>query len=269
MTAAAPFVKTSERWDATHLFEFLEALPPEAVLRLKQSQGLLEQNADKSSLKGPKLDARDLQKHLLWVSSNALAYPFKDETQLAYHRVVTSVAETAGVPKSALSDAPTFAIERELLLIIFTQLWDELGKEQRLELLSRIDPNGSIKDKGAIAALGGASALAALQATVMFSGFAFYTTMSVVIATVAGFFGITLPFAAYTSASAIVGFLSGPIGWAIMGVTAVGGLALAGKPNHKKTAAFIGQLHALKVEALMAAGASEREIFAQRTPRIS
>jgi hypothetical protein len=44
-------------------------------------------------------------------------------------------------------------------------------------------------------------------------------------------------------------------------LTALGGLALAGRANSKKTAAFICQVHLLKVAALLAAGTPEREVF--------
>ena len=55
--------------------------------------------------------------------------------------------------------------------------------------------------------------------------------------------------------------LNRSIGWAIAGVVAVGGFALAGRANVQKTTAFISQIHALKVAALLEAGASEEEIF--------
>jgi uncharacterized protein YaaW (UPF0174 family) len=100
-----------------------------------------------------------------------------------------------------------------------------------------------------------------LSATAAFSGFAFYTTMSVTIATVALAAGVTLPFVAYAGASTLVGVLSGPVGWAIMGMAALGGAALAGRADPQKTTALIAQLHALKVEALIAAGVPERDVF--------
>ncbi|MEZ4731397.1 MAG: hypothetical protein R3E79_30125 [Caldilineaceae bacterium] len=136
-----------------------------------------------------------------------------------------------------------------------------MSVEQRQELLNKIDPNGKIKDKAAIAALTGSGAIAVLSTSVAFSGFAFYTSMSVAISTVAGFFGLTLPFAAYTGASSVVAFLSGPVGWAIAGIAALGGIALAGRANVTKTSAFISQIHALKVAALIEAGIPEKEIF--------
>lgn len=261
MAKAAPFVKPGENWSADHLFLFLSALPPQALLQIKQSQGLLERDAIEADLKGPVEDARSIQKHLLWLSSNVLAYPFRDESALIYHEAVTWVAKKAGVDDATLRTSTTFRLETELHRLLFAQMWEKLSPEQRAELLRKLDPNGTIKDRGGIAAMTGAGALTALSGTVAFSGFAFYTTMSVTVASVASAVGATLPFAAYTGASATVGLLSGPIGWAIASVSALGGLALAGRANVRKTAALVAEIHALKVEALRAAGASENGLF--------
>lgn len=261
MAKAAPFVKPKEKWTAEHLFDFLRALPASAMLDLKKSLGILTQDAGEDQLHGSDQDARDIQKHALWLSTNVLSYIFRDETKLSYHELVTWVAKKADVASATVNAAPTFALERELLKILFAQLWDRMNVQQRNELLVKLDPNGEIKDKASIVALGGAGALALLGATVAFSGFAFYTTMSVAIASAAGAVGVTLPFATYIGASSAVGVLSGPIGWAIMSIAALGGLALAGRANVRKTTLLIGQLHALKVEALLAAGVAEHEVF--------
>jgi hypothetical protein len=103
--------------------------------------------------------------------------------------------------------------------------------------------------------------LATLSATVAFTGFAFYTTMSVTIATVACAVSEILQFSTYAEASTVVGVLSGPVGWAIMRVATLGGVALAGRPNLQKTTVLIAQLHTLKVEALIATGVPEQYVF--------
>lgn len=261
MARAAPFVRPKERWTADHFFNFLRALPASAMLALKKSLGILGPEAGEDQLHGGDQDARDIQKHALWVSSNVLSYLFRDETKLSYHELVIWVSQQADVPPTTINAAPTFALERELLKLLFAQLWDSMSAQQRSELLEKLDPNGEIKDKTAIVALSGAGALAALSATVAFAGFAFYTAMSITIASIAGAVGVTLPFAAYLGASSIVGVLSGPVGWAIMSVAALGGIALAGRANLRKTTLLIGQLHALKVEALVAAGVPEHAVF--------
>lgn len=261
MARAAPFVKPKERWTAEHFFDFLRALPASAMLSLKKSLDILSPEAGEDQLHGNDQDARDIQKHALWLSTNVLSYLFRDETKLGYHDLVTWVSKEADVPATTINTAPTFPLERELLKLLFAQLWDRMNAQQRNELLVKLDPNGEVKDKAAIVALSGAGALAALGATVAFAGFAFYTTMSIAIASVAGAVGVTLPFATYVGASSLVGVLSGPVGWAIMGIAALGGIALAGRANLRKTALLVGQLHALKVEALVAAGVPEHEVF--------
>ena len=85
--------------------------------------------------------------------------------------------------------------------------------------------------------------------------------MSATIAAVATAMGVTLPFAAYAGAATAIGVLAGPIGWAIAGLATLGGIALAGRADLQKTTAFIAQIHALKVEALMAAGVREKDVF--------
>jgi len=261
MAKAAPFVKPKEKWTADHFYNFLNALPADTMLALKKSLGILSSDANETHLNGSEQDARDIQKHALWLSSNILAYPFRDAAKLNYHDLATWVGGKAGLDQPLIQNAPTFVLERELLKHLFPQMWDKLTKQQREDLLAKVYPNGTIKDQAAIVALGGAGALAVLSGTVAFTGFAFYTTMSVTIATVAGTLGVTLPFAFYAGASSLVGVLFGPVGWAIMGTVALGGVVLKGSPNLQKTTALIYQLHALKIEALVAAGVPEKDVF--------
>jgi uncharacterized protein YaaW (UPF0174 family) len=261
IAAAAPFVKPKEKWGADHLYAFLNSLPDEAMLSLMKGLGMVDSKAGLGVLRGKSKDVREIQKQALWLSTNILAYPFRDETTLNYHELVAWVASSAGVKRAIVGTQSTFILEREVQKQIFAELWDKLTPKQREELLKNIDPNDHIKDKAAIAALSGAGALGVLSLTVAFSGFAFYTTMAVTVSTVAGFFGLTLPFAAYAGASSLIAFLSGPVGWAIMGLAALGGLALAGRADVKKTTAFVCQVHALKVAALVADGVPEKDVF--------
>lgn len=260
---AAPYVRAREVWKADHLFDFLSNLPPSARLSMMQELELLPEDAGVDQLHSRSRDVREIQKQVLWISSNIFTYPFRDETELDYHQLVRWVAEDAGVDEKKCGRLSTFALEREIQLQIFAQMWDNLTVEQRAKLLEKIDPHGKIKDRVALTALGGAAALGVLSTSVAFTGFAFYTTMAVTISTVAGFFGVTLPFAAYTGASSLVAFLSGPVGWAVMGLVALGGVALAGRANVVKSTAFVCQIHSLKVAALIASGTAETAVFGQ------
>ena len=224
------------------------------MLNLKKGIGLLDPMAVESQLNGPERDAREVQKQTLRLSSHFITYPFSDEKQVDYHEITKWVCRKAGVPSKVLEQASTFTLERELQNLLFEKMWDKLTPEQREELLAKVDPSGTIKNATAIAALGGAGALTALSTTVAFTGFAFYTTMSSTIAMLAGSLGVTLPFTAYAGASTIVAVLSGPVGLAVIGAMAIGGIALAGGPDLQKTTTLICQVHALKIEALEAAG---------------
>lgn len=261
ISAAAPFVLPKIKWTPNHLHGFIRALPQDARLELKKSVDLLSSGATASNLLSGDQDAKDIQKRVLWLSSNVLTYPFKKASNLDYHALVTWVSAEAGVSKNIVNSSSTFILERELFKMLFAQLWDKMTTKQRQDLLTKVDSAGLIKDKAAMAALGGAGALAALSTTVVFTGFAFYTTMSVAISSVASAIGVVLPFAVYGSAASLIGILSGPIGWAIMGISAIGGMALAGRANLKKTTAFVAQIHALKVEALAAAGVPWKSVL--------
>lgn len=264
IAASAKFVDPKLRWTPNHLYNFLNSLPPEARLDLKRSLELLPSSATARSLQTSAQDADDIQKKVLWLSSNILAYPFKKAKNLDYHKLVSWVATEAGVSKQVVRVASTFDIERDFYRIIFAQLWDKMTREQREELLKKVDPNGHIADKAAIAALGSAGALAVLSTTVAFTGFAFYSTMSIAIASLAAAAGVTWPMATYVGASALVGILAGPVGWAIMSLAFVGGIALLGRANLQKTTTFVAQIHAFKIEALAAASVSENIVFQKR-----
>lgn len=261
IAATAPAVFPKLKWSPGHLHDFLRSLPEDARLTLKKSLELLPSKATVADLQHAAVDADDIQAKVLWLSTNIFAYPFMKASKLDYHKLVAWVAEEAGVRKPIVNSASTFTLERELFKMLFAQLWDKMTAKQREDLLKKMDSAGLIKDKAAMAAMGGAGALAALSTTVAFTGFAFYTTMSMAIASVASAIGVVLPFAAYGSAASLIGILSGPIGWVIMGLSALGGLALAGRANLQKTTAFVAQIHALKVEALAAAGVPEKSIF--------
>lgn len=67
--------------------------------------------------------------------------------------------------------------------------------------------------------------------TVGIAGFAAYTTLSTVIATAAGFVGLTLPFAVYVYASSAFALMSNPI---ILGAaTLLGGGFTMSRANHQ------------------------------------
>lgn len=188
-----------------------------------------------------------------------MTYAFR--TELDYHGMATWVASRADPNPYQDWNISTFKVERKLYQTLFVELWGRLNEAQRRELLVKIDPAGSTKDLVGKAAATGSAALATLSAGVAISGFAFYTAMSTTIAAVAATVGGTVPFAAYATASTVVGVLSGPVGWAVMGLAGLGGLALLGRANVALTTAYVCRIHALKVEALVAAGIPAELVF--------
>lgn len=236
-----PYVKPTTRWTSLELTAFLEHLN-------KDEQALILASVGK-----PK-DAfivADVKAQVVWLASNVVTYPFRNTTDCNYHEYILQwLASEYDVDKRYQLAAPSFVLERKILDSVFIQIWDKLTADQRRQILTSIDKEGAIKDKAGIASLGGAAALAALSATVYFTGFAFYTSMSTAICAAAGFFGVTLPFAAYTGASSTVAALSGPVGWAILGLAALGSVIIFGRANATKTAAFVTQMHLLKVQSL-------------------
>ena len=196
-----------------------------------------------------------IKRKLMWVSSHLLLYPFKS-SEVDYHSLVQWVARAKGIPAEQVQALPTFALERQIVDRYFADLWDKLTPEQRREVLDRLerDLGETIPNKAAIASMGAAGAFVALAAAVKLSGFAFYTTMSVVIWHVGALFGITFPFAVYTTASSLVALLAGPLGWILATGLFVTGSVLAGQASVEKTASFIMALHLLKAHAFHEAG---------------
>lgn len=202
------------------------------------------------------ISSQAIKNGLLWVAYSTLKYPFLKTENINYHEIVQWVAEKKGIDSDQVKTLPTFELERKILEKYFAEIWDKLTPEQRKDLLRRIEKEtrSEIKNKAGIALMGGGAAIAALGATVAFTGFTFYTTMSVVIYTVAGWFGLTLPFSVYMGASSTVALLAGPIGWAIAASAVSVGVVWAAWPSVDRTASFVMQLHFIKAQRLKQEG---------------
>lgn len=253
MASLAPLVQPLAKWHEQELANFLQALPPAAMLAVQQTIGMVSAQDDAAKLQGPTVDTLAVQIRLQQLSSHFFKRAFKKPGVFDYHDMMKWVADRSGVASNVVQNASSYGLERKLLELVFIEQWDRLSMAQREEVLQKLD-SGMTSNKAAIAALGGAGALAALSTTVALSGFAFYSGLSTTIAAVAAAAGATAPFAVYTSASTIVAVLSGPVGWAIGGMAALGGLTLLGRPNARHVISFVSTLHLLKVQALKAAG---------------
>ena len=257
----AKYVHPKVSWSYAELNDFLDVMPDTGIISLQKSLHLIPHDAKAPSIEDRTTTLKEIQTQLLWYSSNVVTYPFRHEGKIGYHNLAKWVGTELGVDQWILDTQPTLVVERAIQEKLFVDIWDKMSPEQRRDVLQKVDADGYLKDHGAIAALSGAGALAALSMTVHLAGFAFYATMSTVICTVAGFFGVTLPFAAYTGAASTVAFLSGPVGWALLAIAAAAGVTMAGRANPRKTAAVICQIHALKVAALEASKQTDGGLF--------
>ena len=239
----ASYVKADAIWTPNHFNEMLNHCDASRLTALEKSL-----NLEPGGGAFYKRVVR-IKKDFIWESSHITEYLFKNVELVEYHKTVQWLAKKHGIAKDVREQESTFILERLIFEQIFHNLWEELTIQQRSELLKKIDTDGKL-DIETLALMGGTTALATLATTVYFTGFAFYTTMTTVMYTVAGFLGATLPFGVYTAATTTIAFLSGPVGWAVICIGATGTLAHLGRADMRETTAFIIQVHSLKVVAL-------------------
>jgi uncharacterized protein YaaW (UPF0174 family) len=257
----APYVHRNERWGSERLFEFLNAMSKKDLTSVAKAIDVKHYlGRDKAR------DIYAINHQLLWESSSIFTYPFKSVRSIDYQNIVAWCASEVGIGRKQSDFTTTFDLEQAILRRQFVDIWNKLDKKKRAALIKKIGISGHASgirlahvsdhiNPSVLVGMSGAGALAALSATVSFSGFAFYTTMSTVIATVAGWCGVTVPFTAYMTASSTVAALAGPIGWAIGAVVLAGSFAAwAGSANTRTTTAFVLQLHCMKAGALYATG---------------
>jgi uncharacterized protein YaaW (UPF0174 family) len=244
------YVRRNDRWGSDDLFRFMHALQEHHLVPFGKS---LEIDGFEIIEKPARL--REIHRSILRQSSHIFTYPFKSVQNINYHELVVRCASKVGIPTKDAEFVSTFDLERMILEKCFIDTWDNLTEEERVSLLEEIDKHGAIENKVALAALTGSVALTVLSATVYFTGFAFYTTMTVIIATVAGWVGVVLPFTAYMTATSTVAVLAGPIGWAVGAVLLAGAIGTwAGQADMRQTTATVMQIHAMKAGALYSTG---------------
>jgi uncharacterized protein YaaW (UPF0174 family) len=93
--------------------------------------------------------------------------------------------------------------------------------EKNLEQVAKDNGVSFVKEGGVLAALTAAQ----------LSGFGIYLAASTMVGATSGLLGIVLPFSFYTSMSAVLSVLIGPLGWTALGLATV---YKAGKPNMQK-----------------------------------
>ena len=201
---------------------------------------------DRNILKEDDISALTIKKALIYRANNKLTYWFRGN-EVDYHKLVQWAAKQHGIENTQVNALPTFDLERKIAERYWEKKWNKLTPEQRLELLKHVEREvGKITNKAGIATMSGAAALATLNVAVVAMGFKFYILMSSTIYFVAGLFGVTLPFAVYSTASTVACILSGPIGWVIGAVAAATGAVALGWPEKDTVGAFIMTANAIK-----------------------
>lgn len=204
-------------------------------------------------IKAEVISRENICKELVWRRYNKCNYIWHNHNKINYHEdIVQWVARKKDIPQDQINSLHTYALERKISEKYFAEIWDKLTEQQRAELLTKIETqsNCSFDNKTAIATYSGAAAIGVLSTTIAFSGFAFYTTMSVVISTVAGWLGVTLPFAVYTTTSAGIAALGGPVGWVIAGGLLAGGTIALGWPEADTIACLVMVVNTIKSKHL-------------------
>lgn len=114
-----------------------------------------------------------------------------------YPELLKQVAKKAGCSDSQLD---TWQLEKELVLKIFGQFHTQVSPEGISASSSR---------SASIALTGSGVALTAAT----LSGFGVYTAASTLVGGLTSLVGVTLPFAFYTTMSSVIAFATGPVGW--------------------------------------------------------
>lgn len=197
-------------------------------------------------------DVGGVKKEVLWIVSNPAKFLVLDKVNYNYHEAVVGwVAREYGLDEKFISTSPTFILERGILGTLFLRIWDRLAPEHRGEILDKIYRDGTEANKLLLRRVDANAASQKLSSTGCFAGLAFYTTMDAVIFSAANFFGLTPPFGnAYANYRNSEDALPGPIGSAIAGLAALDSFGLPGRSISNRAAAFVTQLHYLKVQSL-------------------
>lgn len=170
-----------------------------------------------------------------------------------WHKLVERACFFVGVDGQEYGRQKSFESERALIKKLLADNWDRLNKEQREEVIRNSKELSSLtaSQQQAIILGSGAAMIATLSTTILMNGFVFYTTMSSVICASAGALGVTLPFGAYMGASSTAALISGPVGWTVVGLAAIGTVVLAfNDPGKEKLVKIVVATHLMKAKAM-------------------
>jgi len=259
MARVAPLVKKPVVWKIQDFLDFLNGLPASGLLTLKKSIDLLPAEATEQGLKGTQVDVLEIATALCqkasWFRQCSKPGDFD------YHGLVVGLATTAKVDSAKLKNANTFDAEQLLMEKVYAEVekdfitrWDKMSLEERKKVIEKVDPNGKLKDHASMATMAGGTIVRTLALAIGLTGFAGYVAATTALGAATALVGVTLPFAAYTSLTTAISILTGPVGWSAGALLTLFGAVIAGRPDARKTAGFVLTMHALKLDALKAAG---------------
>ncbi len=169
-----------------------------------------------------------------------------DEPFVSYREVVSDAAKKTKA-KIASTDNTAAERERAIVVAVFNTMLDKATPEQRAALIRELSKREHKLAQGV-----GVAASGLVIANL--SGFGLYVAASSALAALTGALGITLPFAAYTGLSSVIATVIGPVGWVVL---IIGGVAMIGGVNYKKT-----------VPAVLAIAAVRARLIAERDHEI-
>lgn len=133
--------------------------------------------------------------------------------------------------------------------------WDSATREDKARVCKELNESNRNTGTGQVvlsASMGaGAVVLGGLGVAVSVMGFAFYTTVTSMIAFVAASLGTTLAFSVYTTTTTTLAVLSGPWGWCIAGGLLVLSPFAVGWADTEKCANFIVAKHTIESSWLL------------------
>lgn len=254
-----PYLKLESKWTLKEFNDFTSVLDQDRRNSLKKALKFGDKNYNS---KEEEITA--IRRQFQWTYYRRSPCIYYYQPDYPYHVVVQGIASQLNINKDSIATMTTFELERKILEATFASIWDKLTPEQRIKVLRKADTGKSLS-RNRIAAMSGTDAIAALSATVYFSGFAFYTNMSSAIAASGSLLGMPMPMSAYLTASSTAALLSGPVGWGIaeVAVAAAGGRWPPRGLDLQTLAATIIQIHYIKVQVLHNSGVSLPAIKAE------
>lgn len=246
-------------WKPADYLNFLSNVPNFGMLALKKALEILPHDSTEAVLRGQTIDAMEIASTICQSGNWFSQCP--NPAEFDYHEAVIDLAKSTGATQKQITNISTIDAEGLILERVyleaertFTERWKNFTPRERRVVLDRIDPQGRLKDHIAMTSAAAGTVIRTLALTMGISGFSGYVAATTALSVATSAAGVTAPFYVYTSLTYAISVLSGPAGWTTGMLLTIFGVTLASRPRVKRVAAFILVMHALKLDALRAAG---------------